>query len=206
MSVGNRHGLTLVEVAIALAILACTVVAATSILAQARGVRLATQSDDDGRVLVENELERLRALPYWSEVRKGSEPDHFLVGALFPHAIASRNTESHYFVARAQGSDPAGAFVSSHVLAEGSLRVVAQFAVSSRDGWRALGSGEIEGFACDQAWRPPSTTMIISVGFSSGSSRASASPQCEQHAVIVAQHGDSATSSGVPGPTNFAGR
>ena len=188
MSVGTRSGLTLVEVVAAVAILGVTVATAASVFGQASRLRVTTQRDDDARVAVENEIERLRALPYWTGGDGSTQQDGSLVGAVFPHAVAARNTESRYVVPGDDQDAPAGAFVTFRALGDRGLRVVARFAVSSRDGWRALDWADIQGFACDEAWRPPGTTMLVAVAVLASAARES-SMLYEQYAVIAAQQG-----------------
>ena len=186
MSVGTRRGLTLVEVVVAVAILGFTVATAASVFGQASHLRVTTQRDDDARVAVENETERLRALPYWTGGDGSTQQDGSLVGAVFPHALTGRNTESRYVVSGDGQDTPAGAFVTLGALGDRGLRVVARFAVSSRDGWRALDWAAIQGFACEEAWRPPGTTMLVAVAVLA-SAAGESSVLFEQYSVIAAR-------------------
>lgn len=188
MSLGPRRGLTLVEVVVAMAILGVTVPAAAAVFGLASHLQFTTQREDQARVDVENEIERLRALPYWTGAEGATQHDGSLVAAVFPHAIAARNTDSCYFMPISGPEAPGGAFVTRRPLGDEDLRVAARFAISSRDGWRALDCADLQGFSCSDAWHPPGTTMLVTVAVLTSASRDS-SVLYEQSAVIAAPQG-----------------
>jgi prepilin-type N-terminal cleavage/methylation domain-containing protein len=185
VSIGPPRGLTLIEVVVAAAVLSVVVAAAAAVFAQGTHVEAASRRNDAARMLVSNEIERLRALPFWVEAESDSGPSPCLVGYVFPHAVMARNTKSCYYVGRSGGPQPVAAFVSRRIVGGLDLQTVAQFVVSSRDGWLPLSCSEIEGFCCDEASMPPCTTLLVTVSAGSLSTDVRLT-LCEQHAAIIA--------------------
>ena len=66
MPVARHRGLTLVEVVVAVAILAVATSTAAVVFAQGSRVQAVSRQDEAARLRVENEIERLRGLSFWS--------------------------------------------------------------------------------------------------------------------------------------------
>ena len=165
MPVGADRGLTLVEVVVAAAVLACTVAVASLACLQAQRVRGTAARSSAAQARVANEVERLRALAFWRGEPGPSPQRPDLVASVFPHAVAARNTLSARYLEHGDGSAPEGSFVTVVAEADGTLVTRARFVVATPAGWRPLPAEAVGGFSAADAARPPAGALAVSVGY-----------------------------------------
>lgn len=173
-----REGFSLLEVVIAagLVMATVTVVTATVVNASRAGSRIDSSMTVD-RVL-RREVERLRALPYCAPSYPTMSQPHWaegcsaedLVGAVFPHAVASANRESaRYVIVGATAEQPAGSFVTCEEVDGLSLTRVARFLAA--EGSEPLGPDASAGWAVWCASPPPAAALEVRVNVVEGDVR-----------------------------------
>ncbi|MGE5229982.1 MAG: type II secretion system protein J [Deltaproteobacteria bacterium] len=172
----RSSGFSLLEVVIASGLLLMTITAVTLCVTSvsASGARLQGVMDADRAV--RRVAERLAALPFYGSgadagVAPGSA-DEDLLGAVFPHADAARNTPTARYVAVGEDEAPAGAFVS--VFTEGGVdvRCVARFLVDE-DG-APLEPAAVAGWVRTDGEQPPGCALSVYLSATSHGSLRSA--------------------------------
>jgi hypothetical protein len=165
-------GFSLLEVAIAAALLFMTVsaVSAAVVGVSRAGARLQACMDADRAV--RSEAERLRALPYCAlsypqlgAGRGASGPD--LVAAVFPHAVTAQNVPAARYLAAAETSGaPAGSFVTLVTRDGVVVRCVARF-LAGPDG-PELGPGQLASWDLEGSDAPPAPTLSVELSAEPG--------------------------------------
>jgi hypothetical protein len=159
----ESSGFSLVEVVVASGLLLLTITAVTLCVTSvsASGARLQEVMDADRAV--RRVAERLAALPFYGSgadagVAPGAEVED-LVGAVFPHADAARNTPTARYVHFDGDEATAGAFVT--VFTEGRVDVscVARFLVTE-DG-PPLEPVAVKGWALSDGDQPPGCALSV---------------------------------------------
>jgi prepilin-type N-terminal cleavage/methylation domain-containing protein len=166
LTAGDRRGFSLVEVVVAMAVLACVVATSTMVLTNARSAQRRAERRDIARIAVQNEIEMLRSLPFFvapAPMRPGRAD---AVGHVFPHALAALNSASAMYCAHDCDDGPAGSFVTSRVTDAGLLKTTAVFVTSTRDGWARVPPAAVEGFAADDSPYPPGAALRVTVACS----------------------------------------
>jgi prepilin-type N-terminal cleavage/methylation domain-containing protein len=184
VSVSDRQGFSLIEVVIAVGILACAVAAATVVVPNGTAARHRAETLQQGRLAVDNELESLAALPFCSEGPSIGGSEVTLVGRVFPHAVAARNTSQAFYRGVVSAGPQDGTFVSVRDEAGGTLRTTARFLVSGSTGWVAVEPADTQGFVADDEC-PPSSVVEVTAAWSSGAD--AAVTVCETAVVFVAR-------------------
>jgi hypothetical protein len=127
----------------------------------ASGARLQQLMDADRAVRLV--AERLAAMPFYCSGAEAVAAPHTevedLVGSVFPHADAARNTPTARYVHIDGEEAPAGAFVT--VFAEGEVDVlcVARF-LAAEDG-PVLGPVAVEGWTGEAGYQPPGSALSV---------------------------------------------
>jgi len=165
-------GFSLLEVAIAAAVLFMTVTAVSAAVVgvSRSGARLRASMDADRAV--RSEAERLRALPYCAvsypqpgAAQGANGPD--LVAAVFPHAVMAQNAPSARYVAAADDSGaPAGSFVTLVTRDGVVVRCVARF-LAGPDG-PGLGPEQLAGWDVAGSDAPPAPTLSLALSADPG--------------------------------------
>lgn len=131
----RRDGFSLIETAIAVAILGLTCVAVSTVLSATLRAERSLERRRHLEAVLAAEGERLAALPYYRRADGAQRPESpaSLLGELFPHASPACNVPEAYY-ADGSGAAPMGTFVSD-ILASGlAVRRVSRFVAVSPTG------------------------------------------------------------------------
>ncbi len=179
------------EVIAATALVMVTCLAVTTVVvaagragARAEGVGAADEA-------LRAEAARLRALPFfaplpaaWPATRVATAPS--AVGELFPHADTAYNGESPGYVA---SGDHAGAFLSSSLIGEISVRRTAWMARCGDDGWSRVDTGTVAGWTAWSSAAMPAEALVVVLEAGAPKSGGPAPPPTRALVLVLAAEG-----------------
>ena len=165
MPLGSGRGFSLLEAMVAVAMLACTVLAVTGMVSLAQGQTVRCIHEQQAQQVVANTVEDLRSLPFLrvGQAVAAGEGHADLMLTVFPHACISRNHDSAFYCPEGTPEWPAGTFVSSSPGPLGSLTTAATFVRSTPLGWVPLPEPLVGGFVADQATEVPGPALRVTV-------------------------------------------
>jgi hypothetical protein len=152
---GHRHGFSLIEATVAVAVLALGCLTVTSVLHTSLGAEAGLAARQRAAEALDAESARLRALVFF---RQSAGPDlgpSSVLSEVFPHARPALNTAEAHYVAEA------GTFVT--VGASGGLQLTrtAHFARLATGGPEALPAGAEGSWAVWDAACPPAAVLDV---------------------------------------------
>ena len=173
----RSSGFSLIEVVVASGLILTTITAVTlcATSVSASGARLRSVMDADRAV--RRVADRLAAMPFCAAGPSAGSPSSSvtddLVGAVFPHADASRNTPGARYVSTAGEGVPAGAFAT--LFREGEVEVVCVARFLAAEDGPPLGPVAVEGWAVGDVAQPPGCALSVHLTAMSRGAQRSAS-------------------------------
>lgn len=162
MAVGGR-GMTLIEVAVAAAVVMAISIAATGACLSARAAAGADQGRTAAVSGVAAQAETLRALPFDDPAAASATPAADLLGAVFPHADPARDTPTAYWAGEPADGCPAGTFFTVREAACGPLTIAATFLTACADGLQPLNADLLSGYDHAAGVCPPAAVLLLRV-------------------------------------------
>ena len=158
----RRHGFSLVEAVVAVAILGLACVAVSSVLSATLHAERSVERRRHLEAVLAAEGERLAALPYYRQAdgaRRPASPAS-LLGDVFPHASPACNAPEAYY-ADGSGTAPAGTFVSDVLADDLTLHRVSRFVAVSPAGLEPVDPGALAAWAVWTDAVPPSGLIEV---------------------------------------------
>jgi hypothetical protein len=167
MSVTGRDGFSLVEVVVWAAVLLVVCLATTSAESVVRRSSYSGAQLVRARSEVNTTIERLRGLPFWdsASARDADGGSSSVLAEVFPHACPERNTDNAWYAETSTQGCPPGSFTTIVRVSHGVLKVSARFVVCAVDGYRAVETEAVDGYALEGGLTVPSDAIAVDVDF-----------------------------------------
>ena len=158
----RRHGFSLIEAVVAVAILGLACVAVSGVLSTALHAERSVERRRHLEAVLAAEGERLAALPYYRRADGALRPARpaSLLGEVFPHASPADNVPEAYY-ADGSGGVPAGTFVSDVLADDLTLHRVSRFVAVSPAGLEPVDPGALAEWAVWSDAVPPSGLIEV---------------------------------------------
>ena len=158
----RRHGFSLIEAVIAVAILGLACVAVSGVLSATLHAERSVERRRHLEAVLAAEGERLAALPYYRRADNAQRPviPASLLGEVFPHASPACNAPEAYY-ADGSGAAPAGTFVSDILADDLTVRRVSRFVAVSSAGLEPVALGVLSGWAVWSDAVPPAGLIEV---------------------------------------------
>jgi prepilin-type N-terminal cleavage/methylation domain-containing protein len=168
----SSEGFSLLEVLIAMAILALGCGSLTTVMSAVLRAQTAAASRERAETVLEAEARRLAAMPYWPAGGRAGAADGSLLAEVFPHADAALNAPGRRYEP-GEGVSDGARFVSETTI--GGLRVVrtARFCSVSGGDRTFLGDGALGRWSLETSASPPAAAVEVDLEVSWGSHVAS---------------------------------
>jgi hypothetical protein len=168
VGLGDRRGLTLIEVVVATAIIMGVVLATSDGIVAVKATTARTARRQAADAAVAAELEHLRSLPFAPASAVGATladatSARDLVSSVFPHADTARDTDDARFAPEARDDCPPGTFFTVVALPIGRLTIAATFVVGTAVGWRAVPATRLAGYDPRRSVELPSAALLVRV-------------------------------------------
>ena len=168
MGLGDRRGLTLIEVVIATAIIMGVVLATSDGVVAVKGSTARTAGRQAAEAGVAAELEHLRGLPFAPSAAAGASlaaatPVCALESSVFPHADTARDTDNAWFAPEVRDDCPPGTFFSVVALPIGRMTIAATFVEGTAGGWQAVPAARLTGYDVRTSVELPSAALLVKV-------------------------------------------
>ena len=168
MGLGDRRGLTIIEVVVATAIIMGVVLATSDGIVTVKATTARAARRQSAEAGVAAELEHLRGLPFAPAAAAGgtltgATPARDLVSSVFPHADTARDTDDAWFEPEARDGCPPGTFFTVVTLPIGRMTVAATFVAGAADGWRAVPGTRLAGYDVRLSLELPSAALLVKV-------------------------------------------
>jgi len=158
----RRHGFSLVEAVVAVAILGLACVAVSSVLSATLHAERSVERRRHLEAVLAAEGERLAALPYYRQAdgaRRPASPAS-LLGDVFPHASPACNAPEAYY-ADGSGTAPAGTFVSDVLADDLTVHRVSRFVAVSPAGLQPVALEALSAWAVWSDAAPPAGLVEV---------------------------------------------
>ena len=168
MGLGDRRGLTLIEVVVATAIIMSVVLATSDGIVAVKGMTARTTLRQAAEAGVAAQLEQLRGLPFapaaaTAATLADATPARDLVSSVFPHADTARDTDDASFAPEARDDCPPGTFFTVVALPIGRMTIAATFVAGTADGWQAVPATRLAGYDVRRSVELPSAALLVRV-------------------------------------------
>jgi Tfp pilus assembly protein PilV len=167
VGLGDRRGLTLIEVVVATAIIMGVVLATSDGVVAVKEMTAGSARRQAAESAVAAELEHLRSLPFapaaaTAATLADAAPARDLVASVFPHADTARDTDDARFAPEARDDCPPGTFFTVVALPIGRLTIAATFVVGTAGGWQAVPAARLAGYD-PRSVELPSAALLVRV-------------------------------------------
>ena len=158
----RRHGFSLIEAVIAVAILGLACVAVSGVLSATLHAERSVERRRHLEAVLAAEGERLAALPYYRRADGAQRPASpaSLLGEVFPHASPACNAPEAYY-ADGWGAAPAGTFVSEVLAGDITVQRVARFVIASRAGLDPVAAEALSAWSVWSGTLPPAGLIEV---------------------------------------------
>ena len=158
----RRHGFSLIEAVIAVAILGLACVAVSGVLSATLHAERSLERRRHLEAVVAAEGERLAALPYYRRADGAQRPASpaSLLGEVFPHASPACNALEAYY-ADGSGAAPTGTFVSDILADDLTVHRVSRFVAVSPTGLEPVALEALSAWAVWSDALPPTGLMEV---------------------------------------------
>ncbi|MBE3033246.1 MAG: type II secretion system protein [Actinobacteria bacterium] len=158
----GRHGFSLIEAVVAVAILGLACVAVSGVLSATLHAERSLERRRHLEAVLAAEGERLAALPYYRRVDGPEWPASpaSLVGEVFPHASPACNAPQAYY-ADGSGAAPAGTFVSDVLADDLTVHRVSRFVAVSPAGLEPVAPEALSAWAVWSDALPPAGLIEV---------------------------------------------
>ena len=158
----RRHGFSLIEALVAVAILGMACVAVSGVLGTVLHAERSVERRRHLEAVLAAEGERLAALPYYrrADDSEGPATPASLLGEVFPHALPAGNAPEAYY-ADGSGAAPAGTFVSDVLADDLTVHRVSRFVAVSPPGLEPVALGSLAAWAVWTDAVPPSGLIEV---------------------------------------------
>ena len=168
MGLGERRGLTLIEVVVATAIIMGVVLATSDGIVAVKATTARAARRQSAEAGVAAKLEHLRGLPFApAAAARGTltdaTPARDLVSSVFPHADTTRDTDNAWFAPEARDGCPPGTFFTVVTLPIGRMTVAATFVAGTAGGWQAVPTPRLAGYDVRPSVELPSAALLVRV-------------------------------------------
>jgi Tfp pilus assembly protein PilV len=168
VGLGDRRGLTLIEVVVATAIIMGVVLATSDGVVAVKGMTARSARRQAAEAAVAAELEHLRSLPFAPAAAAGATladatPACDLLSSVFPHADMARDTDDARFAPEARDDCPPGTFFTVVALPIGRMTIAATFVAGTADGWQAVPASGLAGYDVRRSVELPSAALLVRV-------------------------------------------
>ena len=158
----RRHGFSLIEAVVAVAILGLACVAVSGVLSASLKAERTVERRRHLEAVLAAEGERLTALPYYRHAA-GEQPPASpasLLGEVFPHASPACNAPEAYY-SDGSGAAPAGTFVSDVLADDLTVRRVSRFVAVSPAGLEPVAVEALSDWAVWSDAVPPAGLLEV---------------------------------------------
>ena len=158
----RRHGFSLIEAVIAVAILGLACVAVSGVLSATLHAERSVERRRHLEAVLAAEGERLAALPYYRRADGAQRPASpaSLLGEVFPHASPACNAPEAYY-ADGSGAAPAGTFVSDVLADDLTVHRVSRFVAVSPAGLKPVALEALSAWAVWSEAVPPAGLIEV---------------------------------------------
>jgi Tfp pilus assembly protein PilV len=168
VGLGDRRGLTLIEVVVATAIIMGVVLATSDGIVAVKATTARTARRQVAEAGVAAELEHLRGLPFAPSAAAratlaDATPARDLLSSIFPHADTARDTDDAWFAPEARDDCPPGTFFTVVALPIGRMTIAATFVADTADGWQAVPATRLAGYDVHLSVELPSAALLVRV-------------------------------------------
>lgn len=168
MGLGDRRGLTLIEVVVATAIIMGVVLATSDGIVAVNGSTARTARSQTAEAGVAAELEHLRGLPFAPAAAAGTTladatPARDLLSSVFPRADTTRDTDDAWFAPEVRDDCPPGTFFTVVALPIGRMTIAATFVAGTADGWQAVPAPRLAGYDVRRSVELPSAALLVRI-------------------------------------------